>query len=49
MSDKNINELRMSTEDIKFLKQAFSAIEINSIKISQIYKEAINNPQYLKQ
>jgi hypothetical protein len=33
ISDKDINKLRMSTEDIEFLEQVFPAIEINSIKI----------------
>jgi hypothetical protein len=49
MLDEDINKLRMSTEDIEFLEQAFPAIEINNIKIPQIYKKAINNPQYSKQ
>ena len=49
MLDEDINELGMSTEDIEFLEQAFPATEINSIKIPQMYKEAIDDPQYSKQ
>jgi Reverse transcriptase (RNA-dependent DNA polymerase) len=49
MSDEDINELGISTEDIKILEQAFPATEINGIKIPQTYKEAINDPQYSEQ
>jgi Reverse transcriptase (RNA-dependent DNA polymerase)/gag-polypeptide of LTR copia-type len=49
MSDEDINELGISTEDIEILEQAFPATEINGIKIPQTYKEAINDPQYSKQ
>jgi Reverse transcriptase (RNA-dependent DNA polymerase) len=43
MSDEDINELGISTEDIEILEQAFLATKINGIKIP------INDPQYSKQ